>query len=52
MKAKLKCPIVAITAHVDKSVQQKALSVGMKAVINKPLFLDGLRKVLEEHYSK
>ena len=52
LKAKRECPIVAITAHVDDSVEKKAMAVKMKEVINKPVFIDRLRQVLEKYYFK
>ena len=50
MKAKRKCPVVAVTAHVDESILKKAEAVGMKQVLNKPLFIEPLSEVIEKYY--
>ena len=50
MKAKRKCPIVAVTAHVDDSILKKAEAVGMIEVLNKPVFIDLLGEAIEKYY--
>ena len=36
-KAQKICPVVAVTAFVDKSVEMQAEKVGMTAVLRKPI---------------
>ena len=50
MKAKRKCPIVAVTAHVDDSILKRAEAVGIKQVVNKPLFIERLSQVIDTYY--
>ena len=47
---KRECPVVAVTAFTDESVRKKAIKVGMKSVINKPVQFDQLKVILEEFY--
>ena len=34
---KRECPVVAVTAFTDESVRKKALQIGIKSVLNKPV---------------
>ena len=36
-KAKRHCPVIAVTAHCDKTVVEKALGIGIKKVLAKPV---------------
>jgi len=46
VKAKHKCPIVAVTANADISVKRKAHRFGMKLVLNKPVEMEQIKHVL------
>jgi|LakMenE01Jun11ns_1017448.scaffolds.fasta_scaffold5666398_1 CheY-like chemotaxis protein len=41
------CPVVAVTAFTDKSVKNKALQLGMRDIIYKPVSLQVLKEVVE-----
>jgi FixJ family two-component response regulator len=44
------CPVVAVTAFTDISVKEKALKLGMSALINKPVSFHHLKEVVERFY--
>jgi CheY-like chemotaxis protein len=48
-KARKFCPVVAVTAHCDDSVQRRASKVGMKCVINKPVSMESLVGVIKQY---
>ena len=42
-----KCTIVAVTSYTGKDVKEKALGIGIKKVINKPLQANVLKEIME-----
>jgi len=50
-KSKRFTPIIAVTAHSDKTVKEKALKVGMKLVMAKPVEVQQISQVLSDWYS-
>ena len=50
LKIRSQCPVVAITACKDKSVEQGAERAGIKKVLYKPVEFRMLSQTLNEHY--
>ncbi len=48
-KARKVCPVVAVTAFRDASIETQAAKVGMKAVLHKPIITDKLIEVLNNY---
>ena len=51
-KAKRACPIIAVTAFTDKSVEVIAKKAGIKKVLYKPVDYDTLKAALDIYYYK
>lgn len=49
-KMKQECKVGAVTAYTDASVKIKALKVGMKFVLNKPVTIETLKEIVAEYY--
>jgi CheY-like chemotaxis protein len=43
-------PIVAVTAYDDEETFENCLKIGMEAVLNKPVSVDMLDKIIQRHY--
>ncbi len=50
VKIRALCPVVAITACKDKSVNEEAARVGISEVLYKPVNFRLLKRTLEEYY--
>ena len=48
-KFRSECPVIAVTAYQDKGTSDKALQVGMKRVLHKPVTLEILSSVVDEY---
>jgi CheY-like chemotaxis protein len=49
-KANRKCPVIALTACVDSNTTKKAIKVGMKEVLSKPISTIELTRILRKYY--
>jgi two-component system, cell cycle response regulator DivK len=45
-------PIIAVTGHAEKEVEEKATSAGCKAVLVKPFTPDQLIQIIEQYISR
>jgi CheY-like chemotaxis protein len=52
VKSERHCPIVALTASTDETVENKALSVGISRVYEKPATAVMMENILETFYYK
>ena len=46
------CHIVALTSYTSKETYQRAIEIGMKNVIHKPIESSELEKVVQKHFHR
>ena len=44
------CRIVALTSYSDSKTSEKALEIGMKDLINKPMHVEDLQRMIYLHF--